>query len=158
MGRRRSKAGRNGRGERPEQYMLLTYRTLRSRAWRSLNGAAVKVYFELRSRFHGANNGKISLSLEEGAELLGIGKMTVSRALKELERKGFIAMTKRGQWYGRMATEYRVTDKSCDGRPATNDWMRWRPEDEPTEAQKSQRGSEVGHIGMLTDPFENRWA
>jgi DNA-binding transcriptional MocR family regulator len=136
MGMRR-KHNAKGRDDRSEQYLALSYRTLRHPSWRSLSGAAVKVYLELRSRYHGGNNGKLSLSLEEGAKLLGLGKMTISRAFQELERKGFIVMMKQGHWYGRMATEYRVTDKACDGHPATQDWMRWRPENEPVEAPKN---------------------
>ena len=48
----------------------------------------MKVYLELHSRFWGGINGKLSLSLEEGAPLLGLGKSTVRRALIELEEIG----------------------------------------------------------------------
>ena len=80
----------------------------------------MKVYFELRTRYMGKNNGRLSLSLDEAKRLLKIGKTTASCALSELEEKGFIVMTKRGQWYGRQATEYAVTDKPVNGIPATN--------------------------------------
>lgn len=48
---------------------------LRSDAWRSLSGAAVKLCLELSTRFRGGNNGKLHLSLNEAAELLGLGKV-----------------------------------------------------------------------------------
>ncbi len=144
-GRKVNAKGRNN----DEQYVNLSYRMLRSPAWRALGGPAVKVYFELRARFNGGNNGQLTLSLDEGARLLGIGKATVGRALIELQVKGFIVMTKRGRWYGRQATEYAVTDKPVNGLPATNAWKHWRPE-------KQILGSEVDPSAPLTGPLQNR--
>jgi hypothetical protein len=100
----------------------------RSLAFRSLSGAALKVFIELRTRFNGGNNGELSLSLDEAAHLLGIGKGTAQRAFAELADKGFIAMTKKGQWYGRRATTWRVTDKGWNGDLPTYAWKRWTPE------------------------------
>jgi predicted ArsR family transcriptional regulator len=97
-----------------------------SAAWRSLSGAAVKVYVETRRRFNGGNNGKLSLSLDEAARLLHLGKATVARAFAELVDKGFIVMTARGRWYGRQATTYAVTDRPAGRNPPTNAWRTWR--------------------------------
>lgn len=124
MARRRNKKGRN---EGEGQYAVFSYPMLQSPAWRSLSGPAVKVFLELRSRYNGSNNGRLTLSLDEAKRLLGIGKTTAKRALDELAVKGFIVETKHGAWYGRQATEWRVTDKPCDGSPATRDWQQWRP-------------------------------
>lgn len=99
----------------------------RSEAWRSLGGAAIKVWIELHTRFHGGNNGKLNLSLDEAARALRLGKATVDRALTELIEKGFLVRTRKGQWFGRKASLFALTNKSCDGRPATNEWMRWVP-------------------------------
>src|SRR5215469_15568591 len=101
---------RTRRGKSEDQYFGLFYAMARSLAFRSLSGAALKVFLEVRTRFNGCNNGDLSLSLDEAARLLGIGKGTAQRALAELTEKGFIAMTKKGQWYGRRA--------SCVGRLA----------------------------------------
>ncbi len=124
---RGSKINVKGRND-GEQYAKLSYSMLRSPAWRSLSGQAVKVYFELRARYTGSNNGHITLSMDEGARLLKIGKATVLRSLSELEEKGFITRTKRGQWYGRLASEYAVTDKPVNGAMAAHAWKHWRPE------------------------------
>ncbi len=86
--------------------MGLPYAMARSPALRSLSGAALKVWVELRCRFNGRNNGQISLGWDEAARLLGLGKSTVGRVFAELEAKGFIVMTKRGHWYGRQATTW----------------------------------------------------
>ena len=62
---------------------------LKSPAWRSLSGAAVRVFLELDTRFNGSNNGKLTLSYAEAAEALCMGKATVQRAFADLVGKGF---------------------------------------------------------------------
>lgn len=114
-----------GRSKSGGQFVPIPYPMARSAAWRSLSGSAVKVYVELRSRFNGNNNGDLSLSLDDGARLLGIGKATVQRAFTELEAKGFLKMVERGQWYGRRATRWAVTDRHLNGHPPTNTWRNW---------------------------------
>ena len=126
MARRGRKANRTGRSDGSEQYMSIGYPMARSDAWRSLSGGAVKVWVELHTRYNGGNNGKLSLSLDEAVRLLGLGKATVGRAFKELDKKGFVRLKKRGHWYGRKASEYAITHKSSDGLPATHEWRRWQ--------------------------------
>ncbi len=75
MGRKDSRG--NGEG----QYVPLPYGFLKSTAWRSLSGPAVKVWFELHTRFNGGNNGSLTLSLNEAAQALGIGKGTAMRGI-----------------------------------------------------------------------------
>src|SRR5262252_8846624 len=101
MSRRRHYRKRRGSSE--EQYFGLSYQMARSDAFRSLSGAALKVFIEVRTRFHGGNNGDLSLSLDEAVRLLGIGKGTAQRAFAELEKKGFL----------------RTTDKGCKGELPT---------------------------------------
>ncbi len=131
----------------------MPYTMVHHRAWRSLSGPAVKVWVELRSRFNGRNNGDLSLSLDEAARLLGIGKTTALRAFADLEAKGFIKMTRRGQWYGRMATTWAVTDRPFQGYSPTRDWQKWIPDANP---KKQVLGSETEHIEPLTVPLQNR--
>ena len=125
MGKYGGKANRKGRSQGERQFVPIPYAMARSPAFRSLNGNALKVWIELRSRYNGNNNGELSVSLDEAARLLGMGKTTVQRAFAELERKGFIIKTKQGQWYGRMATTWRVTDCASQGHLSSNDWQRW---------------------------------
>jgi len=138
MGKRRRVNG-SGRND-TEQYFPLTYSMARSVAWRSLSGPAVKIFLELRCRFSGGNNGDLSLSLDEASRLLGIGKATAKRALAELVEKGFIVLTHRGRFTGRKAATYRVTDRSHNGMPPTNDWRHWRsvnPASGPSQNHKA---------------------
>jgi hypothetical protein len=104
---------------------------VRHEAWRGLSGSAVKIWIEVRSRFTvlgdgSNNNGTLSLSLDEAARCLHMGKATVARALQELVDAGFLVKTKQGHWYGRMATEWRVTDCPSHGQVATRDWQHRR--------------------------------
>jgi len=132
MGRHKATSGgrrvaRNGRSEYLEPYAKFDCSFVRSAVFRSLSGSAVKVFMEIRCRFNGGNNGKLTLSLEEGARLLGLGKATVSRALAELQEKGLLTCTKRGQWYGRQASTWAVTLLPVDGNLATHEYKHWRP-------------------------------
>ena len=125
----------NGKGRNDhEQYASLSYPFLLSTAWLSLSGAAVRTWLLMRTRFNGFNNGKITLSLEEAARILHVSKATVHTALAELEDRGFVVCMKRGQWYGRRASEWAVTDKGVAGSPPTNAWRQWRP----AEAKENQ--------------------
>lgn len=148
-GHRRKRPNRTGRNE-GGQFIKIPYVMALCEAWRSLSGPAVKVWIELRCRYNGNNNGNLSLSWDEGARLLGLGKTTVGRAFKELEAKGFIVMTQRGQWYGRMATTWAVTDRSLKGHLATHEYRKWR------KPKKRKFGSLTDHIAVLTGPPENR--
>ena len=130
MPNRQDKKGRSKGGG---QYMPISRHLATSDAWRSLSGPAVKVYVELRSRYNGGNNGDLSLSYSEAADLLALGKSTISRAFAELQEKGFIEKTAEGQWYGRKAATWMATDKpGKKGEPASNAWQSWRyPKTDP---------------------------
>lgn len=147
--------GRSKRQKKEGQYVNLPYFQLRSEAWRSLSGAAVKVWFELHTRFKGDNNERVFLSLNEAAEILGMGKATVQRAYVELEAKGFIVKTRAGNWYQRQAHEWRLTTKptqKAKGKqvPPTHDWKAWKP---PPKKQK--RGSSSKPSRLDLGPIEN---
>lgn len=131
-----------GRSKSDVQHFPMPYYMVKSITWRSLSPAAMKVFIELRCRFNGYNNGQITLSMEEGAHLLHMSKGTVKRALEELIDKGFIKRIRRGQWLGRIASEYAVTDARLNGHDATNDWRVWRP-GEPLRKREEDRYSHI---------------
>lgn len=149
--RGRSSMGKSNRTSEG-QYVPLPYAQLKSSAWRSLSGAAVKLWLELHTRYNGGNNGRLILSLAEAASLLGMGKATVQRAYKELVEHGFLVLEKEGNWYGRRAHEWLLTTKPMQkvrGKiPATNDWRDYRP-------KKTKRGSKTEPSGSCLVPFEN---
>ena len=134
------------------QYLPLPYAQLKSAAWRSLSGSAVRLWLELHTRYNGGNNGALTLSYAEAGELLGMGKATVQRAYAELLDRGFLALERKGNWYHRRAHEWRLTTKSMQSAKgkvlATQDWRNYQP-------RKTNGGSttEPSHLALV--PPEN---
>jgi GNAT superfamily N-acetyltransferase len=149
--RKRRSVNRKGRTPEGDQFARLSYRFLRDDAWRTLSGPAVKVFLELRSRYNGGNNGRLHLSLDEAARSLGIGKATAQRAFDDLERRGFIRMARRGNWYGRRATEWIVTDCPLDGEQATNDWRHWKSQKTGSRSVSEPMGCSDGSASEPKD-------
>jgi len=128
-----------GRSERKELFFMLTFSMARATAWRSLSGAALKVFIELRCTYDGSNNGKLFISYQDAAKKLHLSKSTVHRAFEELAEKGFIRKRRDGLWLSGMAAEWFVTDVPArEGQEATRDWRHWHP------TQKQKMGTQVG--------------
>jgi biotin operon repressor len=151
---RSSRTKTKGKRSEEGQYIPLPYAQIKSPAWRSLSGAAVKVWLELHTRYNGGNNGKLHLSMKEAAEILGIGRATVKRAFDELEAKGFLVLEIPGDWYCRRAHDWRLTTKPMQGSKgkvaATLDWRGWQPPKKQTQGS----GSEPSHGRMV--PYQNQ--
>ena len=129
--------------ESTERFVKLTYPLIESEAWRWLRPISKAVYIELKRRYNGLNNGKISLSLSEAAHILKASKSSISKGLKQLEAHGFIKLIKKGYFTGRMASEYALTDEQLDGYPPTREWRRWQP-------TKPHRRRQMRVIGIQT--------
>ena len=131
--------------------MPLSFAQLRSPAWRSLSGTAIKLWLEPHTRYNGGDDGALTLSFAEAAEILGMSKGTVQRAYDELVDRGFLVRVREGNWYHRRAHEWRLTTKSMQtpqGRvTATQDWRNWRP-------PKIKRGSETDPSSAFLGPPE----
>jgi hypothetical protein len=144
-----------------ESFAAVRRRMARSLAWRSLSAPALKIYIELKLRWRHQenNNGHLFVSIAECKSLLGIPPGTAHRAFRELERKGFIVLTRRGEaggltsrvldnggfGYSRRATTWAITEEPYQGQPPTHAYERWRPE-------KQVRGSTSGT--MTVPPAE----
>ena len=136
--------------ESTERFVKLTYPLIESEAWRWLRPISKAVYIELKRRYNGLNNGKISLSLSEAAHIIKASKSSISRALKQLETHGFIKLIKKGYFTGRMASEYALTDEQLDGYPPTREWRRWQP----TKAHRRRQIRAIG-IGTILEDMRN---
>jgi len=124
----------------------------RSPAWRSLSGASVKVFLELRCHFNGKNNGALFLSYGDASKRLGLSRSTVKRAFDELQEKGFIRKTRQGARHCRLASTWAVTDRPMHpSEPPSNDWRRWQPTKNKTSVPI--RNSDVPD-GAATVPTE----
>lgn len=128
---RRNSSDRTGRSKRAPRHVRLYHWMMDTAAWQSLSGNQRAIYVEMAARYMGRNNGRIPYSVREAAESLHIGKSTAARDLAVLRERGFIIPMKKGAFSlkRRHATEWRLTEFSCDVTPAmpTKDFTRWSP-------------------------------
>ncbi len=101
--------------------MILVY--MQHPAWRALSPKAQALYPWLKMEWKGPkanNNGKISLSVRQAAECMGVANDTAAKAFHELQAKGFIVMTEpaslgvKGQG---KCPKYEITELQLPDRP-----------------------------------------
>ena len=93
------------------QHVGIERRTLKEDPWRDLSGPAKIFYIHLKGRYNGANNGKIKLPYSAMKDVRGCSSHhTISKAVKELEAKGWITRKKIGGLY-RYNNLYKLTFK-----------------------------------------------
>ena len=113
----------NGRSERKRpRFLTLPREMLISPQFCNLSPSSIKVLIGLCCRHTGFNNRRINFSQDDLKDMLHLGKATVSKALKELENKGFIVCTKKGYFTGRVASSYEITFITSEGYEPTNLW------------------------------------
>lgn len=105
----------------------------KSPAFRDLSGDEFLVYFDLRTRYDGKNNGEIVYSSRQAGARIKKSHTTGSRILKRLALLGFIKVSRNyGYNQKRLAREYELTAISL--KPASRgdrlptgskDFMRW---------------------------------
>lgn len=134
------------RRPKSEHFAKLPVSVLESAACATLPLAAFKVLTLLASGYSGSNNGTLSCT-ESWARKFGItGTDTVRLALKELERRGLVEVTRRGMRMKKVRTLYALTWLSVDNRDA-------RPIAIPAPA--SHRYAE--YDGHIWDKDGDRW-
>jgi hypothetical protein len=133
---RRNSSDRTGRSKKVGRHVGLYHYMMDAEAWQSLSGNQRAIYVEMAARYNGRNNGRIPYSVREAAESLHIGKSTAARDLAVLRERGFIIPRRKGAFSlkVRHATEWRLTEFSCDVTPAmpTKEFMRWSPKIQDT--------------------------
>lgn len=84
-------------------------------AFRALTVNEVRVYLEMRSRYNGQNNGRISFSSREAGAVCHKANSTGARALQRLTDLGFIKIHSDSTFaQKRLAREYELTAISMD--------------------------------------------
>lgn len=140
-----------GRSTNPDgKYTLLYEWFMKSPAWRSLDVYACRVYFELRRRYNGKNNGGITASVRELAKAINCSNRPIIRALQELQERGFIIAVQKGSfnWKTRIdsseknrATVWLLTEIPQDeperSLTARKDFMKWRPKQNDLKEKKA---------------------
>ena len=128
--RRRSDA--RGRSIGAGRFVMLEHYLLHSLAWQSLSLGARCLLMEVWRRHNGINNGEISYSVREAAKDLRCSKDSAAKWFQELVAKGFLKARRRGSftYKARHATQWEIAAEPYRGKPASKDFMRWKPTDE----------------------------
>ena len=108
---------------------------LNSPAYRVIGFAAKALFFDLREKITGTNNGNISAMLSDLKHKGWTASATLAKALYELRAMGFIAITVEGglKQGRRVPSLYRFTDLpvleqpkiGIQATPASNDYLRY---------------------------------
>lgn len=127
-------------------HVRLYWSVIDSMAWRALSYSSQSVYITMRRRLQSTNNGNISAALTDMRHYGITSSATLSKALRELQTVGLIAMTRQGGIaYGRQfCSLYRFTDEvvyeqskvSVKAVQATDEWKRF---EKLSEAQAAIR-------------------
>lgn len=98
-------------------------------AYRSLSCYSRCLLTELKRLYNGHNNGDLYLSVRHAGYLIGAGKDTAAKALKELEERGFIRQHQVGafSWKKRHATTWILEEYSLGDSLPTKAFMKWVP-------------------------------
>lgn len=112
-----------------------------SPAFLSLTCAARGVLIEIARRYNGTNNGRLAASVRDLSMRCRIAPGTASRALGELQERGFIECVTRGAFSlkARHASEWRLTWQTCNvtGELAAKPFMSWGREKQKTVSKYS---------------------
>ena len=105
-------------------------------AWRALRTSSHSLFIILCLEWGGPkynNNGKITLSVRQAAERMGVSRDTAAKAFRELQAKGFILVTKGGSLgvtgHGK-CPEYEITSIEMPHREKSNSFLKWTPDND----------------------------
>jgi hypothetical protein len=143
---------RSRRGPPSGKFVMLSHWLLDSKSWRTMSPGPRALYVEIRRRFNGSNNGRITLSHREAAVKLSVHRNTVGAWFRELESRGFITAT-RGHFLGPSGvgetTHWALDEEAMDGLPPVKKFASWTPEQDQkprtknrTPRHKKQDGAE----------------
>ncbi len=139
-----SKINSKGRTSKDAKHVRLYAYLLDSPAYMAMSGNGRAILIELMHRYNGTNNGKIGMSVRDGAKRLGVSVNTATKALRELHDKGFACPTTVGsfKWKVRHATEWALTMFPIGDSKPTKEFMCW----ESPQIQKPVSNSNTDSI------------
>jgi hypothetical protein len=131
MADRRNTNKRTTKGEKPKYFVKLDDELLESEAWLHLSPPAFKLLVDVWRRHRGpANNGRIPYSVREARQLLGCGPNQARKCFEELERKGFLRLTRDSSFNikTKLAREWEITAEPVGDSTPAADFKDWKPE------------------------------
>jgi hypothetical protein len=134
------------------RHVRIFHRQMQSEAWRHLSGSAVKVLLAMASLENGGNNGEFFLSARTGANMTGLGKDAVNRALHELQEKGFVYCAEPGGFSRKTphAASWGLTwqaGPSGQHRAPSHAYEKWRSAHFRGPRNRDSAGPEIGTVG-----------
>jgi hypothetical protein len=100
--------------KRFNNFVMVPRKMLKLEEWKNLSPAAKILYIHLKTKYNGSNNGDIYLHYSELKGIRGLSShSTISKALKELQDKGWVEKTEMGGLY-RHSNKFKLTGKVDD--------------------------------------------
>lgn len=123
--------GQKLKGSPSGKFLTLPLTVIDTPAWRALSISAQALFPWLLMEFKGKNynnNGKISLSVRQAAERMGVARDTAARAFRDLQAKGFIKVKKGAslgvEGHGK-CPEYEITSIDTLHEKASKLYLEW---------------------------------
>lgn len=134
-----TRRSRKNRIANSERFFQMHNWLLNSGAWKATNVYERSLYFELKQRYNGSNNGDIAMSHREAQAALNCSDKPVKAAFKGLIEKGFIRAAQVGSFHwkanhtpGGRSTRWILTEYPVDlpvrSLVPEKTFMRWRPD------------------------------
>lgn len=131
-----TKRRHKGYGAPTGKYAAIPLSVINTPAWRAMGTSSQALFVWLLMEWKGPkfnNNGKITLSVRQAAEKMGISRETAANAFRQLQAKGFIEVKKGGslgvKGHGR-CPEFEITSVALPGKNASNKYLTWTTEHE----------------------------
>ena len=125
------RVGKKRYGSPRGKYASIMLYVVDTDAWRALGIASHSLFILLCLEWNGPNynnNGKITLSVRQAAERMGVSRDTAAKAFRDLQAKGFIVVTKGGSLgvtgHGK-CPEYEITSIEMPHKEKSNHFLRW---------------------------------
>jgi hypothetical protein len=140
------------------RHVRIFHRQMQSEAWRHLSGSAVKVLLAMASLEKGDNNGAFFLSARTGAQMTGLGKNAVNRALHELQEKGFVYYSEPGGFSRKTphAASWGLTWQAgphgSKHRAPSHAYEKWRPANFRGPRNRDSAVPEIGTVRLKPAP------
>jgi len=96
------------RKQKPPPYVMIEQKMLKSEAWRRIGNASRVAYIHIRARFFWPPSGEQELLHKDMEEIMD--HKTFAKAIRDLEKNGFISRSQQGGLY-RRRNKFRISEE-----------------------------------------------
>jgi hypothetical protein len=109
---------------RKRQYIAQDVEMIRSAAYETLSGNAVKLLILMQT--HWRMYEPIAYSVTEAQKRIGCCRGKAHEALRELESHGFIKLMLEAHFNKQLARKWRLTFRDFNDQKPTDEWRNWK--------------------------------